>query len=117
MAPGLRGRDDDLWKIGTITGKREGRATAYIARQNASRQLVIPFPEPVQAQRKPDPLFRGLEDDERRGLGGAELTQELVVHHDFGNAAVGQAADKSGAADVDIVELQAEPGGQEHAER
>src|ERR1700722_7972232 len=110
MAPGSRGRDDDLCKIGTITGKREGRATAYVARQNASRQLVIPLAKPVQAQRKPDALFGGFEDDEGRGLGGPELTQELVVHHDFGNAAIGQAADKAGAADVDIVELQAEAG-------
>src|ERR1700683_3728812 len=116
MAPGSRGRDDDLCKIATITGKREGRATAYVARQNASRQLVIPFPEPVQAERKTDALFGGVEDDERRGLGGPELTHELVAHPGFGSAAIGQAADKPGAADVDIVELQAEAGGQEHAE-
>ena len=27
--------------------------------------------------------------------------EQLVVHHDFGDAAIGQAADKAGAADVD----------------
>src|SRR6266581_4689451 len=41
---------------------------------NSSRQLVIPLADAIQAQRKPDPLFRRLENDERRGLGGAELT-------------------------------------------
>src|SRR6266576_2278930 len=30
-----------------------------------SRQLVIPLADPVQTQRKPDALFRGLENDER----------------------------------------------------
>src|ERR1043165_8712136 len=58
------------------------------------RQLVVPLAEPVQAEREADAFFRGLEDDEGRGLGGAELTQELFVHHDFGDAAIGQAADK-----------------------
>ena len=43
--------------------------------------------------------------------------KQLVVHHDFGNAAVGQAADETGAADIGIVELQPEPGRQQHAER
>ena len=82
-----------------------------------SRQLVIPLADPVQAQRKPDALFRGLENDKRRGLGGAELAQQLVVHHDLRHAAIGQAPDKTSAADVLIVELQAQPGGQQHAER
>jgi hypothetical protein len=54
-----------------------------------SRQLIIPLADPVQAERKPDPLFRRLENDERRGLGGTQLPEQLVVHHDFGDAAVG----------------------------
>ena len=57
-----------------------------------SRQLVIPLADPVQAQRKPDPFFGGLENNRGRGLGGAELAQELVVHHDLGDAAIGQAS-------------------------
>src|SRR5216684_1108749 len=74
-----------------------------------SRQLVIPLADAVQAQRKSDALFRGLEDDKRRGLGGAELAQKLVVHHHLGDAAIGQTSDKAGAADVLIVEFEAEP--------
>ena len=47
----------------------------------------------------------------------AQLAQKLVVHHDLRHAAVGQASDETGAADIDIVELEAEAGGQKHAER
>src|SRR5260370_41687927 len=70
-----------------------------------SRQLVISLAEPVQTERKANSLFGGLENDESRGLGGAELAEQLVVHHHFGDAAVGQASDKPGAADIDSVEL------------
>jgi hypothetical protein len=63
------------------------------------------------------PSFGGLEDDEGRGLGGAQLIQQLVVHHHLRHAAIGQASDKSGAADVLMVEFQGKPRGQEHAER
>ena len=80
--------------------------TGLAVHAHPSRQLVIPIRQPVQTERKPDPLFGGLEDDEGRGLGGAKLAEQLVVHHDFGNAAIGQAADKTGAADVDIVEMR-----------
>src|SRR5712664_2940339 len=81
-----------------------------------SRQLVVPLADAVQAQRKPDPLFGGLENNKRRGLSGAELAQKLVVHHDLGDAAIGQAADKAGAADILIVEFEAKPRRQQHAQ-
>src|SRR4051794_11991158 len=42
-----------------------------------SRQLIIPLADPVQTERKPNPLFRRLENDKRRGLGGAELPSSL----------------------------------------
>src|SRR4051795_5578725 len=82
----------------------------------ALRQLVIALAEPVQAEREADAFFRGLEDDEGRGLGSAELAEQLVVHDDLGDAAIGQAADKAGTAYVLVVELEAEAGGQENAE-
>jgi hypothetical protein len=47
MGPAFRG--DDGMKIGTIAGKREGLPGAQVARQNASRQLVIPLAEAVEA--------------------------------------------------------------------
>src|SRR4029077_11142169 len=56
---------------------------------NRLRQLVIALAERVQAERKADALFGGLEDDEGRGLGGAELAEQLFIHHHFGDAAIG----------------------------
>ena len=64
------------------------------------RQLVEAFAETLQRHREANALFRRLEDDEGRGLGGAELAEQLVVHDDLGDAAIGQAADEAGAADV-----------------
>src|SRR4029079_12762837 len=93
----------------TASGTRIARVTAPLI----LRQLVIPLADAVQAQRKPDALFGGLEDNESRGLGGAELAEQFFVHHHFGDAAIGQASDKTGAADVDIIEFQAEAGGQQ----
>src|SRR6266566_8256151 len=103
MGPGSRSRrwlvrDDE--KIGTIVAIGEGL-------WHHSRQLVEAFAEPVQAERKADALFGGLEDDEGRGLGAAQLAQELVVHYHFRNAAIGQAAYKTGAANILVIELQA----------
>ena len=69
-----------------------------------SRQLIKPLRQPVQTERKPDSLFRRLEDDERRGLGALELAEQLVVHDHLGDAAVGEAADEAGAADVLVTE-------------
>ena len=45
------------------------------------------------------------------------LIDQIVVHDDFGDAAVGQAAHEAGAADVVVVDLQAEPRRQQDAER
>src|SRR5437588_12162323 len=101
MGPGSRSlrslvRDDG--KIGMIAAIWEGLWPP-------SRQLVEPVAEPVQAEREADALFGGLEDDEGRGLGAAELAEQLVVHHHLGDAAIGQASHKTGAADVLIVEF------------
>ena len=41
------------------------------------RQLVVALAEPVQAERKADALFGGLEDDEGRGLGGRSWPSSL----------------------------------------
>src|ERR1700686_2760741 len=98
--PGRRRSQDshDRSKTGGLPG-------VHVARHNASRQLVIPLANPVQTQRESDALFGGLENDKGRGLGGAQLAQKLVVHDDLGDPAIWQASDKTGAADIDIVEL------------
>src|SRR5436305_878684 len=75
-------------------------------KRSPSRQLIEPFAEPVQAEREADTLFGGLEDDEGRGLGAAQLSQQLVVHHHFGNAAIGQAGHEAGAADILVIEFE-----------
>src|SRR5690606_16989694 len=78
-----------------------------------SGQLVVALAKPLQAHREADALFRGLEDDEGRGGAGAQLADQLVVHDDFRDTAVRQAAHKTGAADIDVVDLQAKPGRQQ----
>ena len=50
-------------------------------------------------------------------LAGAQFLDQLVVHDHLGDAAIGQAAHEAGAADVGIVDLEAEAGRQQHAER
>src|SRR4030088_589950 len=87
----------------------------HVARHNASRQLVVPLAKSVQTEREADALFGGLENDEGRGLGAAQLTQKLIVHHHLRHAAIGQASDKTGAADILIVELQTQAWRQQHA--
>src|SRR6185437_3101208 len=81
------------------------------------RKLVVAFAETFQAHRKPDAFFRGLEDDEGRGFPIAQFLDQFVVHHDFRDAAVGQTAHESCAADVGLVDLEAQPRWQQHAER
>lgn len=83
----------------------------------ALRQLVVALAEPVQAEREADAFFRRLKNDESGGLGAAELAEQLVFEDDLGDAAVGEAADEAGAADVLVVELESEPGGQQDPER
>src|SRR6202034_4828944 len=67
--------------------------------------------------RETDAFFRRLENDEGRGLPGAQLAYELVVHDHFGDAAVRQAAHEPRAADVVIIDFEPEAGRQEHPER
>jgi hypothetical protein len=50
-------------------------------------------------------------------VAGAQLLHQVVVHHHLGDAAVRQAAHEAGAADVGLVDLQAQAGRQQHAER
>ena len=65
----------------------------------------------LSGHRKADALFRCLEDDEGRGLAGAQLPHQFLVHDHFGDAAVGQAAHEAGAADVGLVDLEPSPDG------
>src|SRR6266567_1411196 len=83
----------------------------------SSWQLVESVAEPLEAHRNADALFGSLENDEGRGLAGAQLLDQIVVHDHFGDAAVGQATHEPGPADVGLVDLQPEPGRQQHAQR
>src|SRR5580693_6788068 len=90
------------------------RATALAG---PSGQLVEAFAKALQAHREADALLGRLEDDEGRGLAGAHLLDQLVFHDHFGDAAIGQAAHEAGAADIVVVDLQAQPRWQQDAER
>src|SRR5579863_5659013 len=91
--------------------------SAVAKRQCRLRQLVETLAETLEAHREADAFLRCLEDDEGRGLAGAHLADQLVVHDHLGDATIGQAAHEAGAADIGIVDLEAEPGRQQHPER
>ena len=76
-----------------------------------------PSPNPLRLIGKPMPSSGRLEDNEGCGLAGAQLLEQIVVHHHLRDAAVGQAADEPGAADIHLVDLEPEPGRQQHAHR
>lgn len=76
-----------------------------------------PSPNPLRLYREADALLRGLEDDEGSGLAGAQLLEQIIVHHHFRDATVGQAADEPGPADIHLVDLEAKPGRQQHPHR
>ena len=50
-------------------------------------------------------------------MAGTQLLDQIIVHHHFGDAAVRQAADEAGPADVGLIDLQSEPGREQHADR
>src|ERR1019366_6758042 len=81
------------------------------------RQLVVAVAEPLEAHRKSDALFGGLKDDEGRGRAGPQLLDQGLVHDHFGDAAARKAAHEAGPPDIDLVDLQPEPGRQQHAHR
>src|SRR5438132_11429028 len=84
-------------------------AEAAIDREGGRRlgQLVVTLAEAFEAHGEADPLFGGLEDDEGGGLATAHLLDQIVVHDHLGHAAVRQAADETGATDVDLVDFEA----------
>src|SRR5215472_9357621 len=106
-----------LGKIVMKAGEREGLFGSLTLWPDPSRQLVKALRKSVQAERKSDALLWRLEDDEGRRLGSLQLAEQLVVHDNFGDAAVRKAAHEAGAPHVLVVELQAQSGGQQHAER
>src|SRR5512139_3503505 len=81
------------------------------------RQLVVALAEAGKAHREPNSFLRRLEDNEGCRLADAQLLDQLVIHDDFGDAAVRQAPHKTGAADVRLVDLQAKARRQQYAER
>src|SRR5581483_1845213 len=74
------------------------------------RQLVEAFTEALEAQREADAFFRRLEDDEGRRLAVAQLPDQLVVHHHFGEASARQAAHEAGPAHVGLVDDETKAG-------
>src|SRR5215472_3658167 len=74
-------------------------------------QLIVALAKSLQAHRKADAFFRRLKDDEGRSLTGAQLLDQVVVHHHFGHATVRQAAHETGPPDVRIVDFQPETRG------
>src|SRR5262245_18087099 len=75
-----------------------------------SGQGVKPLRETVEGDRDADALLLRLEDVEGRHLARLELADERLLHHHLGDAARGEAAHEAGAADVRLVDLEAEPG-------
>src|ERR1700722_6971279 len=88
-----------------------------VRRQWILRQLLDRIPEAGKGERDADPLLRRLKDDEGRRLSILHLVDQFVFHHDFGDAAIGQAAHETGAADIGLVDLEAEARGNQHAKR
>src|SRR5215510_6453802 len=56
-------------------------------------QFVVALAEALQANREADAFFGRLEDDEGRGLAGAQLLEQIVIHDYLGNAPTWQAAE------------------------
>src|SRR5262249_38013444 len=79
-------------------------------------QLVVTLAKAGKAHREADAFFRCLENNEGRGLAVAELLDQLVVHDDFGNAAIRQAAHKAGAPDISLVNLEPQARRQQYAQ-
>ena len=79
--------------------------------------MLVGFLEAGQRRQHADPLLGRLEDGEGRRLAGLQLVDQLVVHRDLGDAAVGEALEKVQPAHVLVVDLEADPGRQQHAER
>src|SRR5215468_7949209 len=96
------------------SGRRVIRAPSF---RLGLRQLVVAVAEPLQAQRKTNAFLRGLKDEKRRGLPGAQLADKGVVHDDLGVAAARQTAHKARPAHIRIIDLQSEPRRQQYAER
>src|SRR5262249_4991324 len=101
--PAHAGRADDGGYF-----QQAGRALAATP-ANASRQLVEALAEALQAHRETDAFLRGLENDEGRGLAGAQLLHQVLVHDDLGDAAVRQAAYETSPPDVRLVDLEPQP--------
>ena len=72
---------------------------------------------PLRLIGKPMPSSGRLEDDEGGGLAGPQLVDQVVVHDDLGDAAVGHAAHEAGPAQLGVVDLEPEAGGQQDAGR
>ena len=94
--------------------RRNCEEPAQVASRTAQRpraaqgSLSKPSPKPFRLIGNADAFFRRLEDDEGRGLAGAQLLDQVVVHDHLGDAAVRQAAHETGAADVGLVDLEPE---------
>ena len=91
---------------------RQARGQIY-----ALTQLVETFAESLQADGKADAFLRLHEDDEGRGLTGAKLLDQAVIHGHVGSATIGVAAHELRVTEVGLVDPQAHARPQQDAER
>ena len=89
------------------------------ARASATRHgsLSKPSPKPLRLIGKPMPSSGVWKMMKVADWPVRSLLDQVVVHHDLGDAAVRQAAHEAGAADIGVVDLEPQAGGQQHAER
>src|SRR5262245_25670676 len=73
--------------------------------------------EALQAYGNADAGLRRVEGDEHGGAAGLHLVDDLVLQHHLRHAAALAAFEEGRIADVLAVDLESEPGGQQHAER
>src|SRR5262249_23406481 len=70
------------------------------------RRILLKWPaEALQANRETDAFFGRLKDDEGRGLAGAQLPEQIVIHNHLSNAATRQTAEEAGSPNFCLVDL------------
>src|SRR6202047_3425997 len=97
---------------------RQARRLDVLPRELSCRsgQLIEPLAEPGEADRNSDAFFGFGKNDEVRLLAGFQQSHELLVHAEFGDAAVRDAIDEAGGAKELLADLQAQSFGQQQAQ-
>jgi len=84
-------------------------------RQHGLGQTVQALAKSLQIYWEAYAFLGRLENNESSRLAAAELFQQIIVHHHFSHAPVGQAADEPGTAYVNFINLQSKSCGEEYA--